>query len=315
MRNLHQILLQEYGAEARCLFRDWERLQLSSSDYKNHRIFTLRCIHKELIPVSIKLKSTIKTAKARQIIRKAEKDLLQARVKAINSVLDNVTQQTEECRTQLASINSAQRLREFQGFIDKVGEIRFTKVRQRQLNKYNMLLNKKEGNITRANAINLFNNLASQAGRQASASLPPREGSNPSQTGRQAGTLLPSREGSSSSQATALLPPREVSSTSQAIALLPPSEGSNSSPAGSQAGALLPSREGSSSSQAIAHLPLGEGSSSPQAGQSSNQARSARQGLSQSNWHRAPQASQENSTISREDNLTTTPTVGSPRVF
>ena len=110
-----------------------------------------------------------------------------------------------------------------------------------------MLLNKKEGNITRANAINLTNNLASQAGRQASTSLPPREGSNPSQTGRQAGALLPSversnqagsqagtpqatahlpsGEGSSSSQVTALLPPREVSSTSQAIALLPPGEG------------------------------------------------------------------------------------------
>ena len=31
-----------------------------------------------------------------------------------------------------------------------------------------MLLNKKEGNTTRAHAINLTNNLASQAGRQAS---------------------------------------------------------------------------------------------------------------------------------------------------
>ena len=60
-----------------------------------------------------------------------------------------------------------------------------------------MLLNKKEGNITRANAINLTNNVASQAGRQASTSLPPREGSISSQTGRQAGALLPSGEGSS----------------------------------------------------------------------------------------------------------------------
>ena len=139
MRNLHQILLQEYGVEARHLFRDWERLQFRTSDYKNHRIFTLRCIHKDLIAVSIKLKSTIKTAKARQIIRKAEKDLLQTRVKAINSILENVAKQTEECRTQLASIISAQRLRECQGFIDKVSEIRFTKVRQRQLNKYNIV--------------------------------------------------------------------------------------------------------------------------------------------------------------------------------
>ena len=38
-----------------------ERLQLRSSDYKNHRIFSLRCLHKDLIPVSIKLKSTVDT--------------------------------------------------------------------------------------------------------------------------------------------------------------------------------------------------------------------------------------------------------------
>ena len=247
MRNLHQILLQEYGVEMWHLFRDWERLQLRASNYKNHRIFTLRCLHKDLIPVSIKLKSTLKTEKARKIIRKAEKDLLQVRVKAINSILDNISKQTEECRSQLASIISAQRLRECQGFVDKVGEIRFIKVRQRQLNKYNMLKNKKEGNITRANATNLTNsnNLPSQTGRQASTSFPCGEGSNPSQSGSQAGTLLPSREGGSSSQAIAHLPSSEGSNSPPAIAHLPPREGSNSTPAGSQSSTLLPSGEGS----------------------------------------------------------------------
>ena len=221
------------------MFRDWERLRLRASNYKNHRIFTLRCLHKELIPVSIKFKSTLKTEKAEKIIRKAEKDLLQARIKAINSILDNVTKQTKECRSQLASIISAQRLRECQGFIDKVGEIIFTKVKQRQLNKYNILLNKKEGNITRANAITPTN-LASQAGRQASALLPPGEGSSISQAGRQAGALLPLGERSNSSQA--------GRHTGAPLSL---GEGSNLSQAGSQ---LV-------TSQAVAHLPPGEGSS------------------------------------------------------
>ena len=169
MRNLHLILLQEYGIEMWHLFRDWKRLQLRASDYKKHRIFTFRCLHKDLVPVSIRLKSTLTTAKARQIIRKAEKDLLQDRVKAINNILDQVTQQAEECRTKLASIISGERLREHQGFINKVSEIRFTKVRQRQLNKFNILINKKEGNITRANAI-WSKNIGSQSVRQASTS-------------------------------------------------------------------------------------------------------------------------------------------------
>ena len=256
-----------YGLEVLHLLRDWERLQLRASGYKNHRIFTLRCIHKELVPISIKLKSTLKTEKAKKIVRKAEKDLLQARVKAINSILDNVSKQTEVCRSQLVSILSAQKLREYQGFIEKAGEIRFTKVKQRQINKCNNLPNKKGGNITR---INSPRNLAvSQAGvhfppGERSSLVASQAGSQASQAvTSQAGAHLPSREGSNvllafqavHSQAGAHLPPREGSNlaatqagrqvTSQAIVPLPPREGS--SLAASQAGTHLPSREGGNS--------------------------------------------------------------------
>ena len=270
MRNLHLILLQEYGIEAWCLFREWERLQLRTSDYKNHKIFSLRCLHKDLVPVSIKLKSTLTTSKARQIIKKAEKDLLQTRVKAINSFLDQVAKQTEECRARLASIISAERLRECQDFINMVSEIRFTKVRQRQLNKFNILVTKKEGNITRANAINLTrSNSVSQPVRQASTS-PPGEGNNTPQTNTQVGALLPSREGSNQVQVNNLISSQAPLNSTSATAHLLPREGSSLL----LAAAHLPS-QGSSSSQAIqstpanatpatAHLPS-EGNSSPHA--------------------------------------------------
>ena len=210
------------------MFRDLERLWLRASDYKNHRIFTLRCIHKDLIPVSIKLKSTLKTERAKKIVRKAEKDLFQARVQVINSILDNVGKQTELCRSQLASIISTQRLRECQGFIEKVGEMRFNKVKQRQLNKFNNLLNKKEGNIIGLSSLNSSQNLvSSQAGRQALSFL---KGSK--QSISFPGSSFPgrcsssSREGSSVpvSQAGTHLPSGEVSnlSTSQAGTHLPP---------------------------------------------------------------------------------------------
>ena len=88
----------------------------------------------------------------------------------------------------------------------------------------------------------------------------------------------------------------------QSSTLLPSREGSSFS----KAIAHLLSGEGSNSFQATAHLPPGEGNSSPQAGQSSNQARSVRQGLRQYTRHRAPQASQKNSAMSQEDNHTTT---------
>ena len=187
MRNLHNILLQEDGIEAWRLFRLWEKLRLRSSDYKNHRIFTLRCLHNDLIPVSIKLKSTIKSTRAKQILKKAEKELLQARIKSINFILDNTSRQLEECRSKLVTIISTQKLRECQDFVDKVSENRFNKVKQRQINKLNLLTIRKEGNITRSNTnpnnYNHNHNHNSQANRQVISQVPPGEDNRSSQAG------------------------------------------------------------------------------------------------------------------------------------
>ena len=178
-------------------------MQLRSSDYKNHRIFSLRCLYKDLTPVSIKLKSTLDTSRAGKIIRKAEKDLLQARIKSINNVLVQVDREIEECRAKLASIILAVRLQECQDFINKVSEFRFNKVRQRQINKLNKLVSKKEGNITNHNITNPINRQAycnSCNPTPATALLPPGEGSNSPPA-----TVHPSSEGNSSSPVTKVL--------------------------------------------------------------------------------------------------------------
>ena len=333
MRNLHLIILQEFGIEARRLLREWERLRLRSSDYKNHRIFSLRCIHKELIPVSIKLKSTLDTPKARQIIRKAEKDLLQARVKAINNILDQVDREIQDCRDKLASIISQERLEQCQGFINKVSELRFNKVKQRQINKLNHLVSKKEGNITIAS-----NNIT--LNRQVQS---PPSSRNPAL----ATALLPPGEGDNSPPATVHLPPEgnsflnsqasninNITSNSinnqtnsqgpslnqtPAIAHLPPGEGSNSLPGAvhlpSEAGGSPPqsssttTREENNSSQAtsppVTNNP--QSSRASQAGHSNNPPRASRQGTRHSPRHQPTQPSPEACTTSREGTPSSTP--------
>ena len=298
MRNLHLIILQEFGIEARRLLREWERLRLRSSDYKNHRIFSLRCIHKELIPVSIKLKTTLDTPRARHIIRKAEKDLLQARIKAINNILEQVDRESQDCRDKLASIISQERLEQCQDFINKVSELRFNKVKQRQINKLNHLVTKKEGNIT-SNNITLNRLVQSPPNARnptpATALLPPGEGDNsPPATGHPPpeGNSSPNNNLASNSNSNtinnsgnSINPVNQVSNQTisqgsshnqtPAIAHLPPGEGSSSPPVAvqlhSEANSSPPQAnnqtisQGSSHNQtpAIAHLPPGEGSSSP----------------------------------------------------
>ena len=119
------------GMEALHLLRDWGKLQIRDSDYRNHWVFTLRCSSKGITPVSIRLKTTVWTEKARKIIRKAERDLLQARVKSINSLLDNKAKERNRCRSELVFIVSTTPMLECQELIEKVRECWYLKVRAR----------------------------------------------------------------------------------------------------------------------------------------------------------------------------------------
>ena len=119
MRNLHKLILENNGIEALRLFRDWERLKIIECDYKNHRIFTLRCLPNDLVPVSIRLKSTLRSERARKILTSAEKQLLQTRLKSINSLLENNAKQLESTRTQIASILPTPSYIKCQEFIEK----------------------------------------------------------------------------------------------------------------------------------------------------------------------------------------------------
>ena len=133
MRNLHKFILENYGIESLRLLRDWERFQIRQCNYKNHRIFTLRCIHSELVAVSIKLKSTLKSERVRKILRTGEKQLLQTRLKSINSPLDNNTKQLELTRSKIASILTAPNYQQCQEFIEKIKEKTFNMVKERQV--------------------------------------------------------------------------------------------------------------------------------------------------------------------------------------
>ena len=78
---------------------------------------------------------------------KTESHLLQASVNSINSLLDKYSKQRDLWRSWLASRISSPSMQQYQEFRDKVREFRYLKVRERQINKFNRLL-QKEGNIT-----------------------------------------------------------------------------------------------------------------------------------------------------------------------
>ena len=80
MINLHKNIKEKYVLEAIQQLQLWEKSVIKASDFKDHRIFTLKCIGQNLIPVSIRLKplksKQFISANARKIIERAERQLM-----------------------------------------------------------------------------------------------------------------------------------------------------------------------------------------------------------------------------------------------
>ena len=83
MRGLVKILEQDMGKMPSQHTESGRNLK-ESQYFKNHQRFLLRCLDKGLVPVSLKLKNHIRTQRGKAIIEKAEKQLLNERVKSIN---------------------------------------------------------------------------------------------------------------------------------------------------------------------------------------------------------------------------------------
>ena len=88
--NLFPVLREDYGKGTVKTLRECENIERKTSSYRNHRVFTLRCRDKGLTPPSLRLKCPINTQRAREIVRKAEKELLRERLRVINNKLEQL---------------------------------------------------------------------------------------------------------------------------------------------------------------------------------------------------------------------------------
>ena len=142
MRNLHKSIQENYGRKALQELQQWEKWELGYSDYSTHRRFTLRCISKGIVLVSLKLNSGRKdiSSRARAIIYRAEGQLLQERVRSINTILLDNGGRIATSRSKLFSLVTGSTIKlKCIEFINKVRESRFIMVRDRQVNKFNRL--------------------------------------------------------------------------------------------------------------------------------------------------------------------------------
>ena len=137
--------------------QQWERKEFRQCNYSNQRVFTLRCICKGLVPVSVRLNSNRKDISigARNIIRRAERQLLQQRVKDINRLLQDNSEGIAVSKSRLFSLVTNPHIQQqCTEFIDKVREARFNMVTERQGGKFISLLNKSDLRENNTESIN-----------------------------------------------------------------------------------------------------------------------------------------------------------------
>ena len=145
MRSIHAHIIQEYGQESVKTLRWWEKLEIKMAEFKNHRRFTMRCLSKGLIPVSIKLKTMVQTPKGNYIIRKAEIMLMNERTRSINNTITMLNCQIDTCMNSLEGIINKEILEECHEFINYTRERRHHKTMERQKKKFERLWQKKTG--------------------------------------------------------------------------------------------------------------------------------------------------------------------------
>ena len=122
---------------------------VKDSDYRSHRIFTLRCISHNLVLVSIKLKPSDSklSVGARKIIQRAERQLLQDRVKCISRTIEESGNSININKTKQASlVTSGEDFDKCSKFIKEVREGRYGKVKDRHVRKFQNLINKTNSN-------------------------------------------------------------------------------------------------------------------------------------------------------------------------
>ena len=153
MRNLHAFIKEEYSQRSVFLLLLWENLEKKMANYRNHRRFSIKCLKSEVIPVSIRLKTNIKTSKGLQIIRRAEKQLLNECIRSVNNTLELLMLKRDACIEELKeNIQDKSRdkdqdktFEECGSFIKRIIEYRHNQVLNRQRQKFENLQWKKIG--------------------------------------------------------------------------------------------------------------------------------------------------------------------------
>ena len=121
------------------MYRKVERTELKISDLNNHQRFSLRCLSKGVIPVSLKLKNNIRSHRSDCIIYRAKTKLLNERIRNINNTIECYEHEKYMYSNKLISILGSEIFKQCENYINRVREARHLKVLEYQKSRFDRL--------------------------------------------------------------------------------------------------------------------------------------------------------------------------------
>ena len=130
--SIHSRIIRQHEREVVKTLRGLEKTTRKLACWKNHRHFNTRCLHDNVIPKSLHIRSTVKGIKASTILRKAEKKLLNIRISQCHFTVNKLQDEKELLEVNLRTKLTETEMEEVTAFIEHAHETTFRETRERQ---------------------------------------------------------------------------------------------------------------------------------------------------------------------------------------
>ncbi|XP_072025382.1 uncharacterized protein [Amphiura filiformis] len=143
--SLHAAILRQHGRDVLKILRKAENTTLKIARWTNHRIFNIRCAKADITPRSIKLKSAVTGIKANKVIHKAEKQLLDIRIRNCSFTISKLQDELQNSETELVSaIDDHQQQQQVETHLSRMRSTEFENVKGKQRDKFAKLVSSKQ---------------------------------------------------------------------------------------------------------------------------------------------------------------------------
>ncbi|XP_072048791.1 uncharacterized protein [Amphiura filiformis] len=142
--SIHAAILRQHGRDVLKILRKAENITTKIARWTNHRIFNIRCAKVDITPRSIKLKSAVTGIKANKVIHKAEKQLLDIRIRNCSFTISKLQDELQNLETNLFTAISDQEKQEVEQHLSRMRSQEFDKVKCKQREKFGKLVTAKQ---------------------------------------------------------------------------------------------------------------------------------------------------------------------------